>query len=136
MNGIEDRHWKIWAMLSRQTPGYEVGYPHQEPWYIPQGPWREHGERDELGQINPEDEALAEAIGQAVIQLGKIRPKQRLALIAWWRAYPGASGTVERNCRRLCVSRQYVYEIRDNARSWCEALIEFTAANSARRQIA
>lgn len=124
---IEDRHWRIWAMLSRQTPGREVGFPSQEPWYTPQGPWRDHGERDEIGNVTPDDELIAESIGRAVNELGQWQPKWRLALMVWWKAYPGAKSDCHERCRQKRISWGLVYNRRDEARSWCEAHVYFTS---------
>lgn len=134
MPKVEDRHWAIWGLHAREQGERRLDFRARQSWYIEglSSGYRTSSYRDLLGSITPEEEDLAESIGQAVIALGRIRPKLRLVLMAWWRAFPGAPASCERCCQELGVSRRYVYMTRDNARSWCEAYIEFRASGGRR----
>lgn len=128
---LEERHWLLWAIRQRQVPGSEIGYDSRQPWYLPPRGWRQHTLAESLGHVDENDEALIAALEHGVRALGQENPKGEAALRAWWGAFRGATRAVERNCRKLRVSRSHVYANRERFGMWVALWIGEQLAESA-----
>lgn len=122
---IDELHWNLWGMMSRELSRGCLGYPKQVPYYTPP---RTQASAD-FANPDTEDWDMAERIATAANQLKHSNSTRIRALEEFYGAYPGASGSKADRMQRIRTllpnrSRTYVYDFLKSARLWVEGAVE------------
>jgi hypothetical protein len=102
--------FEAWGLLRRE-PWADCGWYTESAIYTEPEGWREHTEADAREYVSGERAERAEAVGRAVARLQR---RDMAIAVAYYGAFPGASGRPYYDCRRMRVSpRLTAQEVRD-----------------------
>lgn len=98
--------FEAWGLLRRE-PWVDCGWYSESSIYSEPEGWREHTEADAREYMSAERQERAEAVGRAVNTL--VRRDMAIA-VAYYGAFPSASGRPYYDCRRMRVTPRLTAE--------------------------
>ena len=104
----EETDFEAWGLLRRE-PWADCDYatPAWVEDIIQDTGFREHTEADAREDMTPERQARAEAVGRGVMRMTQ---RDMAIAIAYYGAFPGASGRPQHDCRRISIRPKLDFE--------------------------